>query len=481
MISHSSPRVLQGGMGVGVSGWRLARAVAMSGGLGVVSGTALAILLARRLQDGDPDGLLRRALGHFPDARVAASILDAYFLRSGRTPGRSYRSVPMFGLPVARELLQLTVTASFVEVFLAKEGHGGAVGINLLEKIQLPSMAALYGAMLAGADYVLMGAGVPWQIPGILEQLSKHRTATMTLNVRGDAPSDPTTLDFDPRAVVAVPPTPLPRPRFLAVIASKTLAVALHKKAKGGIDGFVVENEQAGGHNAPPRSASGLSATGEPVYGDKDITDLDGILALGLPVWLAGGYGHPEKLQEALQAGAAGIQVGTLFALCAESGYTTALRRALLEKIADDTIQVFTDPEASPTSFPFKVVSLAGSVSESQVYERRSRRCDVGGLRQPFRQADGKLVFRCPAEPLDAFLRKGGPEAEARGKKCLCNALIANIGLAQVRPDGYLEPPLVTAGKDLSGVRRLLRRGSLHYSAADVMSFLLGTEKQCAV
>jgi nitronate monooxygenase len=452
MISHSSPRVLQGGMGVGVSGWRLARAVAMSGGLGVVSGTALAILLARRLQDGDPDGLLRRALGHFPDARVAASILDAYFLRSGRTPGRSYRSVPMFGLPVARELLQLTVTASFVEVFLAKEGHGGAVGINLLEKIQLPSMAALYGAMLAGADYVLMGAGVPWQIPGILEQLSKHRTATMTLNVRGDAPSDPTTLDFDPRAVVAVPPTPLPRPRFLAVIASKTLAVALHKKAKGGIDGFVVENEQAGGHNAPPRSASGLSATGE-----------------------------PEKLQEALQAGAAGIQVGTLFALCAESGYTTALRRALLEKIADDTIQVFTDPEASPTSFPFKVVSLAGSVSESQVYERRSRRCDVGGLRQPFRQADGKLVFRCPAEPLDAFLRKGGPEAEARGKKCLCNALIANIGLAQVRPDGYLEPPLVTAGKDLSGVRRLLRRGSLHYSAADVMSFLLGTEKQCAV
>jgi NAD(P)H-dependent flavin oxidoreductase YrpB (nitropropane dioxygenase family) len=48
--------LIQGGMGVAVSNHRLARAVAMTGHLGVVSGTAIDLVLVRRLQDGDPDG-----------------------------------------------------------------------------------------------------------------------------------------------------------------------------------------------------------------------------------------------------------------------------------------------------------------------------------------------------------------------------------------------------------------------------------------
>src|SRR4051794_25688325 len=54
------PRIIQGGMGVAVSGWRLAREVSRLGQLGVVSGTALAVVLSRRLQLGDPGGELRR-------------------------------------------------------------------------------------------------------------------------------------------------------------------------------------------------------------------------------------------------------------------------------------------------------------------------------------------------------------------------------------------------------------------------------------
>ena len=56
------PVIIQGGMGVGVSNWRLANAVSSRGQLGVVSGTALDVVLARRLQDGDPGGHMRRAL-----------------------------------------------------------------------------------------------------------------------------------------------------------------------------------------------------------------------------------------------------------------------------------------------------------------------------------------------------------------------------------------------------------------------------------
>jgi hypothetical protein len=63
-------------------------------------------------------------------------------------------------------LQELTVAANFVEVFLAKEGHGGQVGINYLRKIELPLPFACYGAMLAGVDHVLVGAGSPAELPG---------------------------------------------------------------------------------------------------------------------------------------------------------------------------------------------------------------------------------------------------------------------------------------------------------------------------
>jgi len=154
------PSLIQGGMGVAVSGWRLARAVSCAGQLGVVSGTAIAVILARRLQDGDPGGHMRRGLERFPDRAVADAIVSRYFRPAGRVAGAGYRAVPVPRWRSNRQFLELTVAASFVEVSLAKEDHDGPVGINLLEKIQIPTLPALYGAMLAGVDYVLMGAGI---------------------------------------------------------------------------------------------------------------------------------------------------------------------------------------------------------------------------------------------------------------------------------------------------------------------------------
>ena len=82
------------------------------------------------------------------------------------------------------------------------------------------------------------------------------------------------------------------------------------------MDGFIVEGAVAGGHNAPPRGAMQLSAEGEPVYGERDLPDLEKIKALGLPFWLAGSYAQPQRFQEAMALGAAGVQVGTAFAFC---------------------------------------------------------------------------------------------------------------------------------------------------------------------
>ena len=56
------PPIIQGGMGVAISDWRLARAVSLRGQLGVVSGTAIETVVVRRLQDGDIGGHMRRAI-----------------------------------------------------------------------------------------------------------------------------------------------------------------------------------------------------------------------------------------------------------------------------------------------------------------------------------------------------------------------------------------------------------------------------------
>ena len=84
----SHPLIIQGGMGAGVSNWRLARAVSQRGQMGVVSGTALDVILARRLQAGDPDGDMRRALALFPSPGMAQRALDRYFVPGGRRYSR---------------------------------------------------------------------------------------------------------------------------------------------------------------------------------------------------------------------------------------------------------------------------------------------------------------------------------------------------------------------------------------------------------
>ena len=141
------PRIIQGGMGAGVSNWRLARAVAAEGQLGVVSGVAMEIIVARRLQTGDEGGHVRHALSAFPDQSVADRIVRTYFAEPGQERGTLRLPRPhRIGDP--DDLLQETVAGTFAEVYLAREGQDRPVGINLLTKMELPTLAALFGAML---------------------------------------------------------------------------------------------------------------------------------------------------------------------------------------------------------------------------------------------------------------------------------------------------------------------------------------------
>src|SRR5512140_212131 len=109
------PFIIQGGMGVAVSGWPLARAVSREGQLGVVSGTALAVVLARRLQLGDPGGELRQALARFPFPAMAARVLSNHFIPNGKPASVPFKLTAMPALRPRRSLVELTVVANFVE------------------------------------------------------------------------------------------------------------------------------------------------------------------------------------------------------------------------------------------------------------------------------------------------------------------------------------------------------------------------------
>ena len=184
MSEISYPIIIQGGMGAAVSAWQLAKAVARTGQLGVVSGTALDVVLARRLQLGDAGGHLRRALAEFPLPEMAKRILDRYFLPAGKPPDAPFVALKMLDEAPSQAQFELIVVANFAEVFLAKEDHNGLVGINYLEKIQAPTLPSLFGAMLGGVDYVLMGAGIPTNIPGIIDRLCEGKPVELALKVR---------------------------------------------------------------------------------------------------------------------------------------------------------------------------------------------------------------------------------------------------------------------------------------------------------
>ena len=475
LASGGHPKIIQGGMGVAVSNWRLAKAVALRGQLGVVSGTGIDSVMVRRLQDGDIGGHVRRAMEHFPFTDIVKDTLRRYFVPDGRRADKPYARLPLPTVEGNRFHRGLMALAGFTEVFLAKEGHDGPIGMNLLTKIQLPNMATLYGAMLAGVNHVLMGAGIPRDIPGILDELSQHRRTSMRIDATVPRDGEPVVAHFDPAELGGDALPELERPHFFPIISTHALASILLKKATGAIQGFIVEAPTAGGHNAPPRGGKTFDERGQPVYGDRDRADLEQMRALGLPFWLAGSSGSPEALAAALEEGAAGVQVGTIFAYCDESGFEAAVKRQVIDRVLAGDTDVLTDAKASPTGFPFKVVNLPGSLSEREEYEQRTRVCDLGYLREVVRTDEGKLVYRCASEPVADYVAKGGDIEETVGRKCLCNALMANVGIGQVQK-GQTTPelPLVTSGDDLAAITRVLKPGATSYSAAEVVDYLLG-------
>lgn len=470
---HTLPQIIQGGMGIAVSNWKLARSVSLLGEFGVVSGTAIDSVVVRELQSGDPHGRLR-TLEKYPDQEIVRYLEKNFYVKGGIPEGKPFRLLPIHRFNPTIRSQRILSAATYSEVILAKEGHDGLIGINLMAKLKRHTLAGMYGAMLAGVDAVLMGAGIPVEEAVALQHLAGAGTARLRLEVdTSQAPehTEPFFYELNPANIIANP-EPLPCPAFFPIISSELLANILYKKLpQGCISGWIIEGPTAGGHNAPPRN-KGIDENQNPVYDERDSVNVQRVVDMGFPVYLAGGYGSPEGLKSALALGATGIQVGTLFSLTTESGYPAAYKEKMIASIHRGEVKVRTDGRLSSTGFPFKTVELEGTLGIPENLAQRVRICDLGYLQTAYLDRSGRLQGRCSAEPIDTYVQKGGHIEDTYRRACLCNGLLANIGLGQVQKWGK-ESQLFTAGDDLVNIP-LGSAENPSYSAEDVIRYLRG-------
>ncbi len=455
------PKIRLGGMGINISDWLLAKKISSLGQIGTVSGTALDRVLAILLQDGDKEGHIKRALDTFPFRENAKEVWKAYFVKNGIQKGTPYKPVPFFTVNPSHLLISLTICANYVFVWLSKEGHKNPVSINYLEKVSMPHIYAITGAMLAGIDEITMGAGIPLQIPKVINDIHNGNIVSYSIPVIGKKITN-YEMKFDPKSFFKSNLPDLKKPKFIPIISSNLLAsLFMTKLPPESVYGFVIEEPTAGGHNAPPRN--------KVEYGNKDLVNYSEIAKLGLPFWIGGSYSSPEKLKWALSVGAKGIQVGSIFALCNESGMDYLTLKKVRKLGFKNELGVRTDMRVSPTGYPFKVAIVSETLSNENIYRSRKRICDQGCLRSLYEKSDGKNIgYRCSAEPENIYTFKGGDINDTIGRVCLCNGLLSACGLGSPN-----ELPIVTLGDDFSFLKELMVNEKDSYSAKKAVNYLL--------
>lgn len=452
------PRLIQAGMGVRISSSKLARETSRLGAVGVVSSVGLRHVIIEEIRSGDREAI--ELAGTFPIARYIDDLLA--FAPGGK---KHTAAVPLDHPDPSKGELpkRLSAIAAYVEVLRSRSGHDGMVGINVMWKCSLTVLPSLYGAMLAGVDMLLCGAGVPMELPDIvsriqngqdLEYLPLHGTDTNTqLSISGDRTLAQSNLSKSPMLVPILSNFAFPK-RILDVWS----------REYGGVKpfAFVLENHAAGGHNAPPRDKES--------YGERDdITAyFEKVRDLGTPVYVAGAGSTREEYLAWREKGAYGLQVGSRFALCAESGLRDDLRNAVIAGNAQAETDVLTSSRLSSTGYPFKYVPLAGTLAEQPIYDSRRRICNKGYLLHSHVETDDdgsvKESYVCPAMPAAQYVRLGGEAEETVARVCLCNALLAAAGLAEPG-----EPPLITLGTEGLQVTEL-------HSAREVIEEILTPE-----
>ncbi|SFC20304.1 nitronate monooxygenase [Polaromonas sp. OV174] len=261
--------VVQGGMGVGVSAGGLAGAVAGLGGVGTISSVDL-----RRLH---PDLMAQTA--HLNKEADAGQLIDAANLQA---LDREIRR--------ARELAQ----------------GRGLIAVNVMKALSAYE-AYVHQALVSGADALVVGAGLPLDLP----ELAREHPGTALIPILSDA-------------------------RGVQLVVRKW-------EKKGRLpDAIVIEHPRlAGGHLGAAKVAD---------LQDKRF-DFDVVIPQVLeffksagiereiPLIVAGGISCRDDIQRLQALGASAVQLGTAFAVTRECDADPAFKKVLAEAKPEDMVE----------------------------------------------------------------------------------------------------------------------------------------------
>ncbi len=265
--------IVQGGMGVGVSAHRLAGTVASLGGMGTISSVDL-----RRLH---PD-LMERTHHLPPGAAAAQAAKEAINEANLEALEREIRA--------ARELA----------------GGHGLLAINVMRAVSEygPSVTR---ALECGIDAVVVGAGLPLDLP----ELAKDHLKALLVPILSDA-----------RGV--------------------QLLVRKWERKKRLPDAIVIEHPRlAGGH----LGAAKIADLNDPRFDFENVIPqaLEFLRNAGIegqvPLIAAGGIRSLEDIARVQALGAAGVQMGTPFAVTIEGDAHDEFKRVLAQARDEDMVE----------------------------------------------------------------------------------------------------------------------------------------------
>lgn len=258
--------VVQGGMGVGVSAGGLAGAVAREGGLGTLSAVDL-----RRLH---PDLMARTEA--LPKAEAKAAI-DAANLEA-----------------LDREICGARAIA---------EGRG-MIAVNVMRALSAYE-AYVRQALASGADAIVVGAGLPLDLP----DLAKDHPQVALIPILSDA-------------------------RGVQLVVRKW-------QKKGRVpDAIVIEHPRlAGGHLGAARVEDLNDARFEFETVIPQVREFLAREGLVVPLIAAGGIRSHQDIVRLQQLGADGVQLGTPFAVTTESDAALGFKRVLASAKPEDLVE----------------------------------------------------------------------------------------------------------------------------------------------
>lgn len=208
--------------------------------------------------------------------------------------------------------------------------NGGFAAVNIMVAV-VGYEQSIKGALDGGAKMIISGAGIPLDLPNIVEN---HLGTDHNVNL--------------------VP----------IVSTARSFKILCHAWNKRGYkpDLVILEGPKAGGHLGW-RYKDMLDYGDEFLEKNELFGELEKILEIrkqydNIPIIVAGGILTPEDLDYALGKGADGVQMGTRFSVSKESGFLEEYKRLIINA-KKETIVIGNEEWGSPCRYPFRYLTTS--------------------------------------------------------------------------------------------------------------------------